>query len=256
MRKPEPSSLELITAAQSIREESQSLLEGVRTASTGNPSLLPELLGHETRFDSVDTRIEELVGQLRGELEEEQKNGTKAELDAQARAAEVASSMRPRVVEAFALIRATIAQAALKGVVRVESVSDPRLSGPVMMSTGQLRGRSDVLDDSGLAITFNQDWRWNIHVVPGHVQSVPHLAEGRKGPDLSYPTLRVIEDATTLATVGFDAKTADLTISARDATSRFAQKLDGLKREYQQDELVAHAILELLQDAKDRRSTS
>ena len=82
------------------------------------------------------------------------------------------------------------------------------------------------------------------------------LRGSRKGPDLSYPTLRVIEDATTLATVGFDAKTADLTISARDATSRFAQKLDGLKREYQQDELVAHAILELLQDAKDRRSTS
>ena len=50
----------LIADAESVRAESQSLLGRVKTASTGNPSLLPELLSHETHFESVDTRINEL----------------------------------------------------------------------------------------------------------------------------------------------------------------------------------------------------
>ena len=113
------------------------------------------------------------------------------------------------------------------------------------MSTNQLRGRSGSLADSGLEISFSKDWHWTVQVEPGHVRSPRNL---------SYPTLRLTENGTPLATVGFDSKTADLTINSSDATSRFAQSLDLLKREYQQEELVAHAILNLLQDAQARRS--
>lgn len=63
--------------------------------------------------------------------------------------------MRPKVADAFALIRATIAKAALQGLVRVESVSDPSLPEPVMTTVYQLRDRPYSLKDSGLIVSFN-----------------------------------------------------------------------------------------------------
>ena len=67
--------------------------------------------------------------------------------------------------------------------------------------------------------------------------------------------VRVTENGNVLATVGFDLNTTDLTIITSDASSRFAQSLVVMRREYQREELVANVILELLQDAKDRRPT-
>ena len=167
--------------------------------------------------------------------------------------------MRPKTAEAFALIRAT------KGLVRVESVSDPSLPEPVMMSAYQLRGRlvptclsrlSDCageLESLGLVVSFNQNWKWTIYVELGQVRSPQSLAEWSDTADLSHPTLRITEDGATLATVAFDPATADLTINTSNATSRFGQALHILKREHQQEELVANVILDLLQDAKDRQ---
>ena len=164
--------------------------------------------------------------------------------------------MRPRVAEAFALIRATIAQAALQGLVRVESVSDPSLPEPVMMTAYQLRGQPRALRDSGLVVSFNPDWKWTVYVELGQVRSPRSLAEWSEGADLSFPRLRITENGATLATVAFDPKTADLTIGTDNATSRFGQALNALKREHQRDELVANAILDLLQDAKNRQSAT
>ena len=106
--------------------------------------------------------------------------------------------------KAFALIGATLARAALQGLARIASVSDPALAEPVMMSTNQLRGRLRSLEGSGLVISFTETWRWTVHVEPGHVRSPRNL---------SYPTLRLAENGTALATVGFDAETAGLTVS-------------------------------------------
>ena len=249
----------LVANAQSIRAESQGLLEQLKTAGEGRPDFLAELLDYELKFESIDARLGELVGQLPSDVSEErerQEGVTQAELKAQARAAELAASMRPKVAEAFALIRATIAKAALQGLVRVESVSDPSLPEPVMMTAYQLRGRPRAVKDLGLVVAFNQDWKWTVYVELGQVRSPRGLAEWSEGTDLSYPTLRITEGGATLATVAFDPKTADLTISTSDATSRFAQALDALKQEHQQEELVANAILDLLQDAKDRHSAT
>ncbi len=249
----------LIANAQSLRAESQGLLQQLKTAGQEDPDFLTQLLDYELQFKSVDTRIEELVSQLPGEVVEEQERQqgvAEAELKAQARAADLAASMRPKVAEAFALIRATIAKAALQGLVRVESVSDPALPETVMMTAYQLRGRPRSLQDSGLVVSFNPDWKWTIYVELGQVRSPRGLAEWSGGTDLSYPTLRITEDGATLATVAFDPKTADLTISTGDGSSRFAQALDALKREHQQEELVANAILDLIQDAKDRHSAT
>ena len=247
----------LITDAQNIRTESQGLLEQLKAARQ-DPDLLAQLLDYEIQFESVDARISELVGQLPGEVKEERKQQedmAQTERRAQEQVTELAASMKPKVVDAFALIRATIARAALQGLVRVESVSDPSLSDPVMATERQLRKRSRSLADSGLVISFNKDWQWDIYVEPGHVKSTRNHAEKGKVADVSYPVLRVREDGTILATVGFDPNTADLTINPSDATSRFAQALFALKHEYQHEELVANAILGLLQDAKARRST-
>ena len=194
----------LITNAQSIRAESQGLLEQLKTAAEGDPDFLAQLLDYELKFKSVDTRLGELVSQLPREAEEEQERQqsvTQAELTAQARAAELSASMRPKVTEAFALIRATIAQAALQGLVRVESVSDPSLPEPVMMTAYQLRGQPRALRDSGLVVSFNPDWKWTVYVELGQVRSPRSLAEWSEGADLSYPRLRITENGATLATV-------------------------------------------------------
>ncbi len=249
----------LIANAESIKAESQSLLEELKSAGDGEPDFLAQLLDYELEFKSVDARIGELVSQLPGEVLEEQERQqavAEAELKAEARAAGLAASMRPRVAKAFALIRATIAKAALQGLVRVESVSDPSLPEPVMMTAYQLRGRPRSLKDSGLVVSFGQNWKWTIYVELGQVRSPRGLAEWSEQTDLSYPALRISEGGATLATVAFDPKTADLTMTASDDTSRFGQALNALKREHQQEELVANAILDLLQDAKDRQSAT
>ena len=210
----------LITDAQNIRTESQGLLEQLKAARQ-DPDLLAQLLDYEIQFESVDARISELVGQLPGEVKEERKQQedmAQTERRAQEQVTELAASMKPKVVDAFALIRATIARAALQGLVRVESVSDPSLSDPVMATERQLRKRSRSLADSGLVISFNKDWQWDIYVEPGHVKSTRNHAEKGKVADVSYPVLRVREDGTILATVGFDPNTADLTINPSDAT--------------------------------------
>ena len=228
----------------------------MRDTGEGDPEFLAQLLDYELEFESVDPRIGELVSQLPAEVLEEQRrerSETQAELKAQAQAAQLAVSMRPRMAEAFALIRATIARAALQGLVRVESVSDPSLPEPVMMSAYQLRGRTRSFESSGLVVSFNQNWKWTIYVELGQVRSPRSLAEWSDTVDLSYPTLRITEGGATLATVAFDPATADLSINTGDATSRFGQALQFLKREHQQEELVANAILDLLQDAKDRQ---
>lgn len=240
----------LIADAQSIRAESQSLLEQLETLGEGDPGLLGQLLDYKVRFESVDQRITALASQRPDGGEQEQ-----AELQAQARATELAEVMRPKVAEAFALVRATIAKAALQGLVRVESVSDPSLPAPVMMTAYQQNERPHSFEDSGLVISFNQDWQWTVYVEPGRVKSPTGLAEWSEGTDFLYPMLRVTEDGATLATVSFDPQTADLTIAASETGSRFAQALNALKSEYQKEELVANAILDLVQDAKVRQST-
>ena len=151
------------------------------------------------------------------------------------------------------MIRATIAKAALQGLVRVESVSDLSLPEPVMMTAYQLRGRTRSLKDSGLVVSFKPGWKWNIYVELGQVRSPRGLAGWSEATDVSYPALRIAENGATLATVAFDPKTGDLTMSAPDTTSKFGQTLDALKGEHQQEELVANAILDLIQDAKDRQ---
>ena len=246
----------LVSNAQSIKAESEGLLGQLKNTGEGDPEFLAQLLDYELEFESVDARIGELVSQLPAEVLEEQRrqrSETQAELKAQARAAQLDVSMMPKVAEAFALIRATIAKAALRGLVRVESVSDPSLPDPVMMSAYQLRGRPRSFESSGLVVSFNQDWKWTIYVELGQVRSPRSLAQWSDPTDLAYPTLRITEDGATLATVAFDPKTADLTISTSNTTSRFGQALDVLKREHQQEELVANAILDLLQDVKNRQ---
>lgn len=246
----------IITDAQSIRLESENLLARLKTVGEEDPSILEQLLDYEIQFTSVDARIKELVSQLPREVATEQRRHegvAQAQLEAQARAAELSVLMRPKVEEAFALIRATIAKAALQGLVRVQSVTDPALPKPVMMSAYQSRGRSRALEDSGLVISFTKDWQWHVYLEPGHVKS--DLAERREGSDFAYPMVRVTENGNVLATVGFDLNTTDLTIITSDASSRFAQSLVVMRREYQREELVANVILELLQDAKDRRPT-
>ncbi len=246
----------IITDVQSIRLESENLLAGLKTVGEEDSSILEQLLDYEIQFTSVDARIKELVSQLPREVATEQRRHegvAQAQLEAQARAAELSVLMRPKVEEAFALIRATIAKAALQGLVRVQSVTDPALPEPVMMSAYQSRGRSRALEDSGLVISFTKDWQWHVYLEPGHVKS--DLAERREGSDFAYPMVRVTENGNVLATVGFDLNTTDLTIITSDASSRFAQSLVVMRREYQREELVANAILELLQDAKDRRPT-
>ena len=246
----------IITDVQSIRLESENLLAGLKTVGEEDSSILQQLLDYEIQFTSVDARIKELVSQLPREVATEQRRhegAAQAQLEAQARAAELSVLMRPKVEEAFALIRATIAKAALQGLVRVQSVTDPALPEPVMMSAYQSRGRSRALEDSGLVISFTKDWQWHVYLESGHVKS--DLAERREGSDFAYPMVRVTENGNVLATVGFDLNTADLTIITSDASSRFAQSLVVMRREYQREELVANAILELLQDAKDRRPT-
>ena len=246
----------IITDVQSIRLESENLLAGLKTVGEEDSSILEQLLDYEIQFTSVDARIKELVSQLPREVATEQRRHegvAQAQLEAQARAAELSVLMRPKVEEAFALIRATIAKAALQGLVRVQSVTDPALPEPVMMSAYQSRGRSRALEDSGLVISFTKDWQWHVYLESGHVKS--DLAERREGSDFAYPMVRVTENGNVLATVGFDLNTADLTIITSDASSRFAQSLVVMRREYQREELVANAILELLQDAKDRRPT-
>ena len=88
-----------------------------------------------------------------------------------------------------------------------------------MVSTHQLRGRSPALVDSGLVVSFNKDWQWRVYVELGYVRSLPDFTGRRIGADLSYPKLRVTENGTRLATVGFDPNTADITIDANDPTS-------------------------------------
>ena len=73
---------------------------------------------------------------------------------------------------------------------------------------------------------------------------------------MSYPALRITQDGVTLATVAFDPKTADLTINTPDSSSRFGQTLNALKGDHQQEELAANALLDLIQDAKDRQSAT
>ncbi len=246
----------IITDAQSIRLESENLLARLKTVGEEDPSILEQLLDYEIQFTSVDARIKELVSQLPREVATEQRRHegvAQAQLEAQARAAELSVLMRPKVEEAFALIRATIAEAALQGLVRVQSVTDPALPEPVMMSAYQSRGRSRALEDSGLVISFTKDWQWHVYLERGHVKS--DLAERREGSDFAYPMVRVTENGIVLATVGFDLNTTDLTITTSDASSRFTQSLVVMRREYQREELVANAILELLRDAKDRRPT-
>ena len=53
----------LIADAQSIRAESQSLLEQLETLGEGDPGLLGQLLDYKVRFESVDQRITALASQ-------------------------------------------------------------------------------------------------------------------------------------------------------------------------------------------------
>ena len=119
--------VELISDAQNIRAESRNLLGRLQVVGEADPSLLEQLLDYKVQFENVDARITKLVDQLPGGVQERPERGAQAELEAHARAAELAASMKPKVAEAFALIRATIAKAALQGLVRVASVSDPSL---------------------------------------------------------------------------------------------------------------------------------
>lgn len=63
----------LISNVQTIKAESQSLLKQLKTDGEGDPNFLAQLLDYELEFESVDTRIAELVSQLPDEVVEEQK---------------------------------------------------------------------------------------------------------------------------------------------------------------------------------------
>ena len=123
------------------------------------------------------------------------------------------------------------------------------------MSSYELRGRSRSFEGSGLVVSFSENVQWKVYVEPGSVRSPGDLAESSEGMEVSYPTLRVTQDGTILATVGFDQSTTDLTITAGDGASRFSRALDLLEREYQREELVAMAILDLLEDTQVHRPT-
>jgi len=239
-------------AAQGRRLESHNPLERPWAARAEDPGFPVRPPDYEDPLVSADTRIDGLAGELPSDVEEEQ---IRREGVAQARAAQLAASVRPRVDEALSLIRATLAKAALQGLVRVESISDPPLPESLVMSSYQLRGRSRSLEGSGLVVSFSGNLQWKVYVEPGSVRYPGDLAERSEGMEVSYPTLRVIENGTILATVGFDPRTADLTITAGDGASRFSRALDLLKREYQREELVGMAILDLLRDTQVHRPT-
>ena len=88
----------------------------------------------------------------------------------------------------------------------------------------------------------------------GAISAKPCRVERRGGPLVSEASNH--RKRSHIGTVAFDPKTADLTIGTDNATSRFGQALNALKREHQRDELVANAILDLLQDAKNRQSAT
>ena len=94
------------------------------------------------------------------------------------------------------------------------------------MSSYELRGRSRSFEGSGLVVSFSENVQWKVYVEPGSVRSPGDLAESSEGMEVSYPTLRVTQDGTILATVGFDQSTTDLTITAGDGASRFSRALD------------------------------
>jgi hypothetical protein len=221
----------------------------IRAEYLGFPERLP---GYEAARQSTDTRIDGLAGELPSDVEEEQ---VRQESVAQARAAQLSASVRPRVDEALSLVRATLAKAALQGLVRVESISDPPLPARLVMSSYQLRRQSRSLDGSELVVSFSENLQWKVYVEPGSVRSPGDLAERSGGMEVSYPMLRVTENGTILATVGFNQRTADLTITAGDGASRFSRALDLLRRKYQREELVTMAILDLLQDTQGYRPT-
>lgn len=249
--------IEGIAAAQSVSMGSQKFSRPL-TVRERRPSFQEQQPDDEIPFKSVEMRIDDLVSRPRADVEEEprrQEHVSRAEREAQARAAQLAASMKPKVAEAFSLIRAAIAKAALEGLVRVESVSDPLLPEPLMMSAYQLRGRPRSLKSSGLVISFNKNEQWNVYVELGYVSSPPDLAAWSEGTDLSYPTLRVSENGRVLATIYFDSITTELTVNTSDVTSRFSEALDVSTREFQREEPVANAILSLLQGAQVRRST-
>ena len=253
----------LIIASQVLGPNEDAAAQGRRLEShnpLGRPgAVLAEDLGFPVRpldykdlLERADTRIEGLAGALPSDVEEEQ---IRREGVAQAQAAQLSASVRPRVDEAVSLIRATLAKAALQGLVRVESISDPPLSESLVMSSYQLRGRSRSLEGPGLVVSFSGNLQWRVYVEPGSVRSPGDLAERSEGMEVSYPALRVTENGTILATVGFNPRTADLTITAGDGASRFSRALDLLKREYQHEELIAMAILDLLRDTQVHRPT-
>ena len=239
-------------AAQGRRLESHNPLGRPRAVRAEDRSFAVRLPYYEDPIESADTRIDGLAGELPSDVEEEQ---IRREGAAQARAAHLSASVRPRVAEALSLIRATLAKAALQGLVRVESISDPPLPESLVMSSYELRGRSRSFEGSGLVVSFSENVQWKVYVEPGSVRSPGDLAESSEGMEVSYPTLRVTQDGTILATVGFDQSTTDLTITAGDGASRFSRALDLLEREYQREELVAMAILDLLEDTQVHRPT-
>ena len=231
-------------------ESHDRLVVGRPPAVRAEKSSLPEQLpDSKSQFESADTRIDDLAAELPSDVEEEQ---IRQEGVAQTQAVQLSASMRPKVDEALSLVRATLTQAALQGLVRVESISDPPLPESLMMSAYQLRRRSRPLEGSGLVVSFSGNLQWKVYVEPGSVRSPRDLAESNRGIAVSYPLLRVTENGTTLATLGFDPSTTDLTITASDGASRFSRRLELLKREHQREELVAEAILDLLQDAQVR----
>ena len=239
-------------AAQGRRLESHNRLGQAMPVRAEDLGFAERLPGYEAPRQSTDTRTAGLAGELPSDVEEEQ---VRQESVAQARAAQLSASVRPRVDEALSLVRATLAKAALQGLVRVESISDPPLPAPLVMSSYQLRRRSRPLEGSGLVVSFSENLQWKVYVEPGLVRSPGDLAERSGEMEVSYPMLRVTENGTILATVGFNQRTADLTITAGDGASRFSRALDLLKREYQREELVTMAILDLLQDRQGHRPT-
>ena len=241
----------LSLASPIVRSDEDAVTESQPTVADAQPFKM------ELASRSAPARAREPVTQppSPGEQKEGRQVGVvHPERMAHARAIELAAAMKPKVAHAFALIRATIARAASQDIVRVVSVSDPSLPEPLMMSTAQLGGRSRLLAGSGLVIRFHDDRRWNVYVEVGTVEVSGVQVEQNAGAVLSYPMLQITEEGITLATVGFDQQSADLTVSTRSATSPFAQSLDMLKQEYQDEELVANAILDLLQDATVRRA--
>ena len=114
---------------------------------------------------------------------------------------EPTSAMRPKVRSVFALIRATVARAALLGLMRVESISDPAPWEPVVEPAAERSGRSRPYKVSGMTIKFDGGRRWTVYVDAGST-----------GP---YPVLRIAEKGVTLATVGYERDGATLTMHAR-----------------------------------------